>query len=234
MWLDENSAPATGILAAISDLTVDQVSDENLLSAKIQAVSVADIMGYKKDADGNWCTEDSEGNLTPVTGVMSVIADSPINQASDEIDNAEMHEILGYTQKTDEFGNPVTDSQGNPVFLDGDGNEVHVLMQKIARTKFSEIDTITDDITVADLIPEEQRMTGYISLIDDPANTTLDSLPETVDEIFRTKTIYQFIDAGVVEFETEEDRQRVMDKFGPGSGNEDLTISDLLLIFAMP
>jgi hypothetical protein len=202
VWLDETSAPATGILAAISDLTVDQVSDETLLSDKIQSVSVADIMGYKKDADGNWCTENSAGELTPVTGIMSVIANSPINQASDEIDDAEMYKIMGYTQKTDEHGNLVFDAQGNPVYIDENGDEAHVLMQKIARTKFSEIDTITDGITVADLIPEEQRATGYISLIDDPASTTLDSLPEAVDEIFRTKSIYQFIDAGVVEFET--------------------------------
>ena len=229
-WLDENLNPATGVLAAISDLTVDQVSDESMLSSKIQSVNISDIMGYKKNDSGEWCTEDSEGNLTKVTGIMSVIADSSISNATEAVDDADMYKILGYTQKTDEHGEPVLDSSGNPIFLDENGEEVHVLMQKIARTKFADIDTLTDDMTIADLIPADKREEGYISLL--PANTTLDALPGAVDEVFRTNSIYTFIEKGVVEFESEEDRQKVMDKFGPGSDYNDVTISDLLLIFA--
>lgn len=229
-WLDENLNPATGILAAISDLTVDQVSDESMLSSKIQSVNIADIMRYKKNDSGEWCTEDSEGNLTRVTGIMSVIADSSISNASETVDDADMYKILGYTQKTDEHGELVLDSSGNPVFVDDNGEEVHVLMQKIARTKFADIDTLTDDMTIADLIPDDQRNNGYMSLI--PGTTTLDELPSAVDEVFRTNSIYTFIEKGVVQFESEDDRQKVMDKFGPGSDYNDVTISDLLLIFA--
>ena len=230
VWLDENQNPATGILAAISDLTVDQVSDESMLSSKIQSVHVSDIMGYKKNDSGEWCTEDSDGNLTKVTGIMSVIADSSISNASSTVDDADMYKILGYTQKTDENGDLVLDSSGNPIFLDESGEEVHVLMQKIARTKFADIDTLTDDMTIADLIPEDERNEGYMSLL--PGTTTLDQLPAAVDKVFRTNSVYTFIEKGVVQFENEEDRQKVIDKFGPGSEYSGVTISQLLLIFA--
>ena len=222
IWLDKDSNPATGILAAMADLTVDQVSDESQLSSKIQAVNVADIMGYQKDSDGNWCTKDSAGALTPVTGIMKVIADSPIKDASSTVDTAMMADILGYTY--------TEDADGNKTYYDSDGNEVHVLMQKIAGTQFKDIDTITDDLTVSDLIPEDKRSQGYISLV--PADTTLDALPEKVDEVFKTKSIRQFIEADVVQFASEEEKQQVLQKFGVGTPYENITIPELLVIFA--
>ncbi len=204
-WLD-NGVPATGMLATLADLTVDEMSNEEKLSEKIQTVKVADIMGYKKNTDDVWCTEDSDGVLTPVTGIMGVIANSPINEAQAAVDGALMADILGFSPKLDSDGNPVLNSNGNIIYVDKDNNEPHILMQKIARTPFDEIATITDDLTVADIVSEEQR-TGYMKLV--PEDTTLDELPTAVNSVIQSKSLTDLIDAGVFEDFTEEQKEHI-------------------------
>ena len=223
----KDGAPATGILASLSDLTIDEMSDEDRLSGKIQTISIADVMGYQKNSDGVWCSKNGDGELVEVSGIMKVLADSSLNDAESTIDNSKMADILGYKEKLDADGNPVKDSAGNAIYVDENGDDVHVLMQKIARTNFSELDGITDTLTIADLIPEEDRSEGYISLLDDAK--TLDELPAEIDAKFQSTPIFDFIDAGVIEFETEEERDRVMDAFGPGGSFDGMTIPMLLL-----
>ena len=223
----KDGVPATGILAALSDLTVDEMSDESKLSNKIQSISIADVMGYQKNSDGAWCTENADGDLVPVTGIMEVLADSSLSDAESSVENAEMYKILGYKEKLDEDGNPVKDTNGNTLYVDKNGDDVHVLMQKIARTQFSELDTITDTLTIADLIPKEDRSEGYISLIDD--TKTLDELPAEIDSKFQSVSISKFIEAGVIEFATDEERDRVLAAFTDGGAFAGYTIPQLLL-----
>ena len=233
--VDGVSTPATGILAALADLSVDEVTEESKLSASIQSVHVADIMGYQKNEDGKWCTAAEDGTLTEVTGIMSVIADSAVNNVSDTVDNSTMAAILSFKQKVDENGDPVIDSVGNPVYVDSDGEEVHVLMQKIARTKFTDIDSLTDDLTLADIISEEDRTSGYMSLIS--ANTKLDNISAEVNKTFQESTIYRFISADILTFSSPEEKQRVQDAFDPSNESSPfagMTITELLVYITTP
>ncbi len=200
LWLDDDLNEATGILGALADLTVDEMSEESKLSAKVQTISVADIMGYTWSVeDGKWYTSGNEA----VTGIMGVIADSPINQASDKIDNSKMADIFGFTTKTSPDGYPVLDSNGNVVYFDEEGNDVHVLMQKIARTDFKDVDTLAEDIRLSDLFSEDDLSTGYLSFLK-ASNPTLDELPAAVDSVLQETSIGELAAAGVFGFSEDE------------------------------
>lgn len=192
-WLDtsgDKSEPATGILAAIADLTVDDVTDEEKLSEAIQNVSVADIMGYDKGADGNWYH-----GTEKVTGFMAVIAGTPIREVSNEIDTTPMGDFIGYDYYLD------PNDGETRIYIDDNGEDVHVLMQKIASAKLPELDTIVDTLTVEDLIPEEDRAQGFIKLV--APETTLEEIPFEVNRIFDETPVYKYVDAGIIEVDAE-------------------------------
>ena len=189
VYNDESSEEATGILASIADLTVDEVTHEDKLSEAIQGVTVADIMGYHKGADNEWYDKSDK----KITGFMKVIAASPLNNAANVLDNADMAEILGYTTTVDE--------NGKTVYLGSDGEPVHILMQKIAATKFADVSSVTDNLTVADIITEEDRATGFISLLDE--TTPLDSVSSEVNRIFNETKVCQFVDKGIIVVDDE-------------------------------
>ena len=83
---------ASGILAELSDLTVNQLTDTEgtALTDNIGNVKLADALGYSKNNDGEWC--DKEG--TPLTGIMAALADKPINQMGSAVDDLTLKDVL--------------------------------------------------------------------------------------------------------------------------------------------
>ncbi len=210
---------AKGMLATMSDLTVDDMTDEARLSDKVQTIPVSDILGYEYDEEKECYMK----NDAPVTGVMSVIAGTPINKIEGKIDESEMGDILGFTQKAV----PVYSEDGHTVigmknqWFDENDQPVHVLMQKVSDTKFNEIGTITDELALSDLIEEDQRKTGFIALV--PEDTKLDDISNVVGDIFNTKTLGDFIACGAIVFEDSTDANVLISK-----GFADFTIPQLL------
>ena len=82
---------ATGILAELSDLTVNQLTDSNgsALTDKIGNVKLAEALGYT-NVDGVWY--DKSG--APLTGIMSALADKPINDMSSAVDELTLNDIF--------------------------------------------------------------------------------------------------------------------------------------------
>ena len=83
---------ASGILAELSDLTVNQLTDTEgtALTDNIGNVKLADALGYSKNNDGEWC--DKEG--APLTGIMAALADKPINQMGSAVDDLTLKDVL--------------------------------------------------------------------------------------------------------------------------------------------
>lgn len=83
---------ATGILAELSDLTVNQLSDSegSALTDKIGNVKLADALGYSKNSDGVWCDK----NNVPLTGIMAALADKPINEMNSAVDDLTLADVL--------------------------------------------------------------------------------------------------------------------------------------------
>ena len=91
-WYTEDGKPASGILGALADLTVDGVTNEDNLSNAIQNITLADALGYTKGNDGKWYNGNAE-----VSGVLAVLAGNKITELDTAINDAKLGEILGYT-----------------------------------------------------------------------------------------------------------------------------------------
>ena len=204
----KESEVATGILAAIADLTVDEVTDESKLSAAIQSVSISDIMGYRLGEDDEWYDESGD----KVTGFMKVIATCSINNAADKLDTTPMGDIMGYT---------LVDIDGDKVYVDEDGEQVHVLMQKIAATNFADIGSITDTLMVGDIIPHEEKNSGFMILIAE--DVLLTEMPSVVNNIFAETTMSEFVEKDIVHVSDEYKHL-----YAPGTSLGNMTIGDLL------
>lgn len=82
---------ATGILAELSDLTVNQLtdSDGSALTDKIGNVKLAEALGYT-NVDGVWYDKSDK----PLTGIMAALADKPINDMSGAVDELTLKDIF--------------------------------------------------------------------------------------------------------------------------------------------
>lgn len=203
---------AKGILAALSDMTVDEMSDESVLSAKIRNVNVADVLAYELREDGKYY-KDSEAT-EPITGIMAVIADTPVNGISEKLDNSEMGELIGFTKTTA----PVVGEDGitivgyKNVWLDDNGEPVHVLMQTVSNTLFKDIGSLTDNLTLGEIIEEKDRQKGFISLV--PADTNIKDIGPTVGNIFNEKTLGDFVSSDAINLDPAVSARLLENGFG--------------------
>ena len=200
----ENNVLATGVLAVMADLTVDQMTDENSLSKKVKEVKVADALGYK-EVDGVWYKlyygPDDPANVK-LSGFMAVVADTQVNDIEDTLNKALTGDLLGYTKA------PIINADGEIIGIEDewrgkDGKKVHVLMQKIADTPFEELGTLTDHLTLGDVVAPMDRKSGFISLV--PADTLITDISPVVNRIFEEKTLIEFVNSGAITFKDTVD-----------------------------
>ena len=191
---------AHGVLVSFADLTIGHITDDGEMSHRIQSISIADAFEYQQDpVTGKWhYTLDDGTRGDTVKGIMGVIANSKISDISKTINETTTGDLLGYT-----YG-PKTDSNGNVIngeycWYDELGVEVHPLMNKVSSMQFSELHSMTDSLTIGDMILPEDRESGYLSLID--PRTTLNNLPDALNDIFDTITIKQLYEAGVIKLD---------------------------------
>lgn len=95
IWLDSEGNPASGIMSAIADTKVGD------LSSKMQEIKIGEMLGhtpvYKKDSEGNEIIDywkDSNGNK--VTGVVGVLADTSVADLNERLNNVTVGEVLGF------------------------------------------------------------------------------------------------------------------------------------------
>ena len=164
VWLDEG-APATGIIASLADLTIEEISDETALSNAIQTVTVADAMAYKKSGSGY---VDKYNN--PVTGFMAVIAPKQITEIESTLDSTEIGEFMGYKKVG-------TVWQKNGVAVDP-------LMQKVCSKTIDGLDGLLDTLVLKDVV--ENYDDGIFSFVDE--NTRVTELGDAFEDVFTDET----------------------------------------------
>ena len=181
---DTKTKEAGGILGALADLKVEQMTDNDLLSEKIKTITVADALGYEQGDDGNWY-EDKNAPETKIDGIMGQIAGTPIGELNDEINDMQIGKIAGYEykQKVDGEGNPVVDGEGNPVYAWYDGAEeatgILAALADLSVDEMTDSDKLTEKvqtITVADALGYEQGDDGnWYEDVNDP-ETKIDGI----------------------------------------------------------
>ena len=203
---------ATGVLGTFADLTVDQITDEGALNSKVKALTVADALGYEL-RDGAWYEGENK-----LTGVMAVLADTRLDAIQSKLDETDMGELMDYQLGEDGKWysyNEVSGEYDVPV---------HVLMNKIASTPFAEIDSITSDLELGDIIPEEHRASGFMKLI--APDTKLDDIGQEVNDIFDDTKLYVFVEEEIVVFENDTDGSKAA-RFGEETELGQKTITGL-------
>lgn len=83
--------PLAGVMAAFADLAISDLSDSNKFTERLSMVTLADALGYKREGDA-WV--DAGGN--PVTGIMAVLADTPIGDVGSKVSNVQIGSVMGY------------------------------------------------------------------------------------------------------------------------------------------
>ena len=211
VYYDKSGNKVTGIMSVICDTNVHGVPD------KVNSARFCDILGYELGEDGKYYDNGSE-----VTGVMSVMAECTVTTAPDTIKNANMGEIMGYTFDT-EAG----------AWVDSEGNAVHTLMNTISSKKISELNNLYKDLTVADVIPADERGedTGYVSLLN--PETPLNEISVEVNRVFKENTMRDFVACGAITFENDPDGTKSEEFVNSTSPMADMTMDKMLtFVFA--
>lgn len=226
-WYD----PVTGenvwiVESIICDYTLYQLVYEGIdVPTILDQVPIGEIFGYHPDVDGIW--KDSSGE--PVHGVMSVIADKTLNNLEGALDDEPMGHLLEYRFVEDSSH----ENGGYWINPNAEETEVAPFMQYVASKKFSELNGLYDEITIADIIPDDER-TGYISLVD--PETHLSEISGEVNRVFREASLTELVTVGAITFDTEEEKQKFLYYFGDKPGEPKITIDKFIdsVIDGMP
>ncbi len=213
-WIDpQTGLEVPAVTSKISNYTLAEFfSGEIKMEELAEGMTLADILGYQK-IDGVWYSTyegpDSPSNVK-LSGVLTVIADSQVNEIEQDINNAYVGDLLGYSLIQNPEWNEGDREEDRYIWLDENGEKPHVLMCAVADKKFSELDTVVDTLTIADMIPEEDRQTGFVSLVS--PDTTLSGIHDELDRVFNGNTVGTFIEKGAITFtdtatETAEERR---------------------------
>ena len=86
---------ASGVLPSLADLSIGDLSNNDLVTEKIKAVQIGDAMGYSFYG-GVWYTDST--HATPVSGMMKALAPKTVGNMETIGDDTAIGELLGYTK----------------------------------------------------------------------------------------------------------------------------------------
>lgn len=216
VWIDTEGNVVTGINDVLADFTLyDLLYGDISSDAILDTIILADILGYTWDETNEyWVDSDN----VKVTGVMSVFADCTVLTVDEKLNTVQIGELLGY-----EFN----ESSSTWLEDDGAGNmvPVHGFMNVVAGRTLENVGDIMDVLTIGDIIPEEDRQSGFVSVLD--PDTKFDEISDEVNEKFRSMSMRALVESGVVTFDTTEERDKFL-----ASSFADKNISELLTAIA--
>ena len=188
-WVNPDTGrKISGLEQIIANYTLDDFISGNInTDTMLHGIVLADVLGYTFNEElGYWV--DADGNR--VTGVMSVFADCTIDDVDDKINSALIGDLIGYVKGED----------GLWYETDADGNlkPVHSFMNAVADRSINTIGSLFEDITIGDIVPEDQR-TGMLTII--PADTKIDGISSAINDSVKLTPLQFFINQGLVDFE---------------------------------
>ena len=225
-WKTEDGKLVVGVQAKLSNYTLYQLfNNEVNLTGLVGDTPIGEIAGYTYDETLDaWIREieGEEDKYEELTGFLGVIADRKLDNLDGVLDGALMGDILDYTKKkteNDEYVVLRQEEDGTLVYQwqmkgeNGELQDVDSLMNVVANTTFDEIGNLTSKLTLGDVVGETECK--YINLI--KPETKITDLSERADYVFTNSTMKEFVDAGLITFDNDEDgqtRELFVTKFG--------------------
>lgn len=186
IWRDSKGDEATGIMSAIADTKVGDLSN------KMNTIMIGEMLGhtpvYKTvtDAEGNEITvidywKDSEGNK--VTGIVGVLADTTVADLNSRLNNVTVGEVLEFEYN---------ESEGK--WYDGD-NPAKGVTGALASTKLNELNSALNSLKIGEVAGytyNESEKKWYDG--DEPATGIMAQLADlTVDQLTNNDTLTEKI-----------------------------------------
>lgn len=232
-WYTKNDSgeweEVTGIMAVMAPKHLGD------LDTALEDVKVGEVMGYtlgsetdyaEAEAD-KWYKKDADGNWEEVTGIMGVMSAKYINDMDGALDNELMGDLLGYVLIPNPDWSEENDSVDKEIWAQYITNEagekelqpVDSLMNAVANTTFNNVGHLRTDLTLGDVVGKTECK--YVNLIG--RDTHVDKLSERADEVFETSSMGDFVEAGLIEFDNDEDgskKEKFLRVYGDHNMNE--------------
>lgn len=193
-WVTQEGKRISELEQIIANFNLDDFISGNINTDIILHgdLTLADILGYTKNEENG---KFYDGNGTQVTGVMAVFAECTLDTVDDKINSAKIGELLSYTK--DEKGNwcdGINEETGEP-------KPVHSFMAAVADESISSLGGLFETITIGQIIPEDQRQTGVISIIS--PDTKIEEIGTAVNDSVSDTPLQFFINQGLVDFSAQ-------------------------------
>ena len=149
IWYEDSmfTRPAKGIIVYFADLTMNDMSDDDIVEETVKNILVADALGYTYDSENDvWI--DTENH--PVTGVMSLIIDKKVHEIDGVVRDMTVADILGYYHHTDSDGNVIDESHWYEKVGSGE-KLVTGVMAKLASAKINELNVEVHKLYFGDI-----------------------------------------------------------------------------------
>jgi hypothetical protein len=157
-WYDQTNTKVTGVLASLSDLTVGNLSNADLVLEKLRGITLAEAMGYTKGTDGTWYSKyvaEGHADNVKLSGILKLLADKKLNAiTSDTIDDILLGDVIGYSYNDNKW-------------YDESEKEVKGMMAMVADLTVGELSnsnalaTKLRSLTLADAMGYEQKADGW-------------------------------------------------------------------------
>lgn len=181
----QNDQPATGLNLVLAGLPLSDLSNGDRVAAALQEAKLGDSLGFK-NVDGKWYKSktDGAGNTVadtdaPVTGLIGALADTKIGSLESDTQTVKIGTMLELTEE-------------DGVWYDGNGDAVKGAVAVLARSDLSTLSDNINNMTVADIWPDDERM-GILKAIS--GDTKINALDNAVNEC----KVSALISAGVIE-----------------------------------
>ena len=179
IWEGENGSKPSGIIAAIADLTVKEITSESALSNKIQKVEVGTLLGYELKEDGKWYQK-INGVDTEVTGITGAIAGFTVEGLDSGINTIQIGKLLGYTYKN---GTWYEKQNGNLIPVSG-------IMGSVAGFEVGTLQDNIGTITIGSVVGFTKKDDGKWYDGDKLASGILGSMADlTIDDLKNENTL---------------------------------------------
>ena len=188
-WYDpKNDKYVTGINATIAYFTLEDFASGNISTDTIlDGVILADVLGYTYEINeaGKKIWYDKNGER--IKGVMAVFADCTIDEVNNKINTVHIGELINYELRED-----------GKWYEEGKEEPVHPFMNAVANSNIQSLGGLFDDLTISDLVPEDQR-TGIFAIL--PTDTKLNNISSAVNESIENSPMQFFMNQGMISFE---------------------------------